>query len=342
MLFEGILLSVMSDTGPFPEINLTKLDETTAMKLAISLLTALGLGESQDQLNQLHGSFPVPGRKELALAYPFMISGARSDDPRIREHGRYCTLFLLFYKENKSQVLSQYETIEQILGNAVKTLESQADLTPELLQQVHSFVEDKVSGEGRDKHTSKPQILSADEMARFREEQKRQQHLTGLIRDVTQVQTSLAKKLDELMVFTDTPIREGSFYMRPQIKPSDYLAIHPLITSYEKSLGRLDGEDENTIREIIDVSVLVRVGNLFYWKGLSSQQNTEFEIAISYYLRANQIKDDSILYLTIGSIYRKLGRVGESKDWIEGGFSRMRQRGESIRISRNMLFGDLQ
>ena len=341
MLFEGILLSVMSDTGPVPEINLTKLDETTAMKLAISLLTALGLGESKDQLNQLHGSFPVPGRKELALAYPFMISGAHSIDPRIREHGRYCTLFILFDKENKSLVLSQYETIEQILGSAIKTVRSQEDLTPELLQQVHSFVENKISEEGKNKQSSKASTISVEEMARFREEQKHQQHLTGLIRDVTQVQTALAKKLDEFMVFTDTPVREGSFYMRPQISPSDYLSIFPLVTSYEKSLARLDGEDENTVREIVDVSVLVRVGNLFYWKALSSQQNSEFERAISYYLRANQIKDDSILYLTIGSIYRKLGRGGESKDWIEGGFSRMRQRGESIRISRNILFGDL-
>ncbi|MFW9856267.1 MAG: tetratricopeptide repeat protein [Candidatus Thorarchaeota archaeon] len=342
MLFEGILLSVMSDTGPSPEINLTKLDETTAMKLAISLLTALGLGESRDQLNQLHGSFPVPGRKELALAYPFVISGAKSHDPRIREHGRYCTLFLLFKKENKAQVLSQYEIIEQILGNAVETLNAQEDLTPELLQQVHSFVEGKITSEAKEKHNIEPTTVSAEEMARFREEQLRQQQLTSLIRDVTQVQTALARKLDEYMVFTDTPVREGSFYMRPQIKPSDYLSVFPLITSYEKSLARLDGEDETTVREIVDISVLVRMGNLFYWKALSSQQNAEFEKAISYYLRANRLKDDSILYLTIGSIYRKMGRPEEAKDWIESGFSRMRQRGESIRISRNMLFGDLK
>ncbi|MHA2202422.1 MAG: hypothetical protein ACW991_01920, partial [Candidatus Hodarchaeales archaeon] len=109
MLLEGIILTVMADTGPMTEINLSKLDDTSAMKLSISLMTALGLGESQDQLNQLHGSFPVPGRKELALAYPFIVSSTTSADPRIQASGRYCTLFLLFSRETKKRILASYE-----------------------------------------------------------------------------------------------------------------------------------------------------------------------------------------------------------------------------------------
>ncbi|UCE14515.1 MAG: hypothetical protein JSV04_04885, partial [Candidatus Heimdallarchaeota archaeon] len=133
-----------------------------------------------------------------------------------------------------------------------------------------------------------------------------------------------------------------SFYMRPQIRAEDFLKILPEISRYEKILAKLDGENKETVKEIVEISILVRIGNLFYWKALSSQQTLEYEKAVEFYLRANQLKDDSVLYLTIGSIYRKISRTGEAKNWIEGGFSRMRKRKESIRISRNMLFGDIR
>ncbi len=341
MLFEGIILTVMSDTGPMTEINLSKLDETSAMKLSISLMTALGLGESQEQLNQLHGSFPVPGRKELALAYPFIVSSSTSSDPRIQAAGRYCTLFLLFIRETKKRVLASYDIIERVISRSLETLENQDDLTTELLKEVYTSIESAVATrEG----TSTPAAIrqSAVDLEQIKIAHDRHQILSGIIREITQIQTSMSKLLDEFMVFTDTPILEGAFYMRPNIKAEDFIKILPKISRLEKILARLDGEDRETVREIVDISILVRIGNLFYWKALSSQQMLEFEKAVEFYIRANQLKDDSILYLTIGSIYRKIGRSGESKNWIEGGFSRMRKRKESISISRNMLFGDVR
>jgi tetratricopeptide (TPR) repeat protein len=340
MLFEGILLAVMSDTGPLTEVNLSKLDETTVMKLSISLLTALGLGESQDQLNQLHGSFPVPGRKELALAYPFTVFSENSADPRIQEHGRYCTIFLLFLRETKPRVLANYEFVERILTRELENTKSQSDLTSDLLKKIYTNIERFISSsEGK----SAPVAIkhSIQDLEQIQSEHERHQILSSIFREVTRTQTSIGILLDEFMVFTDTPILEGSFHMRPNIKPEDFLKILPLISRFEKILSRLDGEDKDTVKEIVDISILVRIGNLFYWKALGSQQTLEYEKAIEFYLRANQLKDDSILYLTIGSIYRKLNRPEEAKDWIEGGFSRMRRRKESVRISRNILFGDI-
>lgn len=331
----------MSDTGPMTEINLSKLDDTSAMKLSISLMTALGLGESQDQLNQLHGSFPVPGRKELALAYPFLVSSTNSSDPRIQASGRYCTIFILFLRETKQKVLTSYEIIERVISKTLESVNSQDSLTIEFLKEIYTNIESIVAArEG----TSAPAAIkqSTADLERFKIDQNRHQILSGIIREITQIQSSMAKLLDELMVFTDTPIMEGAFYMRPNIKPEDFIKILPQVSRYEKILARLDGEDRETVREIVELSILVRIGNLFYWKAISSQQMIEYEKAIEFYLRANQLKDDSVLYLTIGSIYRKIGRSGDSKDWIEGGFSRMRKRKESIRISRNMLFGDIQ
>ncbi|MFX0173336.1 MAG: hypothetical protein ACFE9L_15695 [Candidatus Hodarchaeota archaeon] len=340
MLFEGILLSVMSDTGPQTEVNLSKLDETAAMKLSISLLTALGLGESQDQLNQLHGSFPVPGRKELALAYPFTVYSEESIDPRIQEHGRYCTIFLLFLRESKPRVLSNYEFIERILAKELENTKTQSDLTQNLMKNIYTNIERIIStSEGK----TAPEAIkqSVSDLEKIQVEHERHQVLSSIIRELTHIQTSIGKLLDEFMVFTDTPILEGSYYMRPSIKPEDFLKILPQISRFEKILSRLDGEDKNTVKEIVEISLLVRIGNLFYWKALGSHQTLEYEKAIEFYLRANQLKDDSVLFLTIGSIYRKLNRPEEAKDWIEGGFSRMRQRKESVRISRNILFGDI-
>ena len=340
MLFEGILLSVMADTGPVTEINLSKLDETSAMKLSISLMTALGLGESQDQLNQLHGSFPVPGRKELAIAYPFTVVSSDSSDPRIAEFGRYCTIFLLFLRENKGRVFSNYNLIESVLSRDLKSISSQKELSLELIKKLFSNIESSVSTSEGAKPSAAIKQSSAD-LQQIQVDHERHQILSGMIRDITQIQTSISALLDECMVFTDTPILEGAFYMRPNIKPEDFVKIIPQISRYEKMLARLDGEDKDTVKEIVEVSILVRVGNLFYWKAIKTHQALEYEKAVEFYIRANQLKDDSILYLTIGSIYRKLGRDQEAKNWIEGGFSRMRERKESVRISRNILFGDL-
>ncbi|UCE12485.1 MAG: hypothetical protein JSV04_09845, partial [Candidatus Heimdallarchaeota archaeon] len=203
MLFEGIMLTVMADTGPMTEINLSKLDENSAMKLSISLMTALGLGESQDQLNQLHGSFPVPGRKELALAYPFKVSAASSADPRIQATGRYCTLFLLFLRETKTRVLANYGIIEELLSRVLATAKTQDSLTPKLLKDLYTEIESTVSTtEG----TSAPAAIkqSAADLQKIALDHKRHQILSGLIREITQIQASLSKLLDELMVFTDT------------------------------------------------------------------------------------------------------------------------------------------
>ncbi|MHA1213705.1 MAG: hypothetical protein ACTSR2_10550 [Candidatus Hodarchaeales archaeon] len=340
-MFDGIILAVMDDTGPVTEINLSKLDETSTMKLSISLLTALGLGESRDQLNQLHGSFPVPGRKELTLAFPFTVKAEHTVDPRIESFGRYCTLFLLFQREEKSRVLTHYNNIEKIITENLKSVKTQEDLTVERIKDLYSQVESLISyTEGKSTTASIKQ--SNVSLQQIREAQDRHQVLSAIIREVTQIQTSLSKLLDEFMVFTDPPILEGSYYMRPNIKPAEFLRILPLITRFEKILARLDGEDKDTVREIVEISVMVRIANLFYWKALASQHTLEFEKAIEFYMRANQLKDDSILYLSIGSIYRKLGRDEEAKDWIEGGFSRMRKRKESVRISKNMLFGDVK
>ncbi len=331
----------MADTGPMTEINLSKLDDTSAMKLSISLMTALGLGESQDQLNQLHGSFPVPGRKELALAYPFIVSSSTSADPRIQATGRYCTIFLMFSRETKKRVLASYEIIEQIITRTLEPIKKQVNLTTEVLKEVYTNIESSTATmEGQSAPAAIKQ--SAANLAQIKVDHERHQILSGIIREITQIQTSMAKLLDEFMVFTDTPILEGAFYMRPSFKAEDFIRILPTISRFEKILARLDGEDKETVREIVDISILVRIGNLFYWKALMSQHMLEFEKAIEFYIRANQLKDDSILYLTIGSIYRKIGRNGDAKDWIEGGFSRMRKRKESIRISRNMLFGDVR
>ncbi|MHA2054672.1 MAG: hypothetical protein ACW99F_13865 [Candidatus Hodarchaeales archaeon] len=340
MLFQGVLLSVMADTGPLTEINLSKLDETSSMKLSISLMTALGLGESQDQLNQLHGSFPVPGRKELAIAYPFTVASGESTDPRITQYGRYCTLFFLFQREAKNKVLSNYNLIEKVIEKELQSITTQNQLTTELIKKIYTNIESTIStSEG----TSTPAAIkqSANDLEKIQIDHERHQIISSIIRDVTQIQTSLNSLLDESMVFTDTPILEGAFYMRPSVKPEDFVKIIPQISRFAKILARLDGEDKDTVKEIVEVSTLVRIGNLFYWKAIKSQQNVEFEKAVEFYMRANQLKDDSVLYLTIGSIYRKLGRDQEAKNWIEGGFSRMRERKESVRISRNMLFGDV-
>ena len=188
MLFEGVLLSVMADTGPQTEFNLSKLDANSSMKLSISLMTALGLGESQDQINQLHGSFPVPGRKELAIAFPFTVATRESSDPRIQEFGRYFTLFFLFLRETKNRVLANYDLIEQIIIQALAPLTKEEQITQEVIKHIYTTIESTISAQ---EGSSAPSAIkqSADNFTKMQIDHDRHQVLSGIIRDITQIQT---------------------------------------------------------------------------------------------------------------------------------------------------------
>ncbi|MFX1538848.1 MAG: hypothetical protein ACFFDI_32070 [Promethearchaeota archaeon] len=83
---------------------------------------------------------------------------------------------------------------------------------------------------------------------------------------------------------------------------------------------------KDAVQGIVDSSILVRLGNLFYWQALSSEQTLDYEKALEFYIRANQLIENPVLWLTIGFIYLKLDRGGEAKKWIKEGFSLMRKK----------------
>ena len=149
---------------------------------------------------------------------------------------------------------------------------------------------------------------------------------TFLKKEIIRLQSLLVELLDELRVNLETPIMKGRNYQPPDIKAEDYSKILPLISRYEKILTGIDSFVNSTVPEIVDTSILVRIGNLYYWKALSSQLKRDYEKAIEFYMRANQLKADPPLALTIGSIFRKIGYSAEAQVWTDRGFSMMRKR----------------
>ena len=121
-MLKGIVLAVLDDNGPAVWLNLTELDEVESMKLAVSGMTAFGMGNMIDRTrNKLHGTFPIPyvdedAPEDSSLVFPFSVSGETSLDSRIRKYGRECMIFLIYDKKrNDIKLILEIERKGQLL-----------------------------------------------------------------------------------------------------------------------------------------------------------------------------------------------------------------------------------
>ncbi len=98
-MIEGLIVTTMTDRGPFPVLNLSSVSEDTAEKLSVIGMTILFMGAgtvAERQHHRLHGSIPIPDSPNLeALAMSFPVSPIETIDVRIDQHGRESTIWLL-------------------------------------------------------------------------------------------------------------------------------------------------------------------------------------------------------------------------------------------------------
>ena len=99
----GLLLSVLSDVGPNPTLNLSPLDELSQHKLSIAGMTIFSMGLRDKSIQQhrslkLLGSIPVPDSTEYdALCIFFDVEpDLGTIDVRVQEFGRDCTLWIIY------------------------------------------------------------------------------------------------------------------------------------------------------------------------------------------------------------------------------------------------------
>jgi hypothetical protein len=138
LMIEGLIVTTMTDRGPFPVLNLSSVSEDTAEKLSVIGMTILFMGAgtvAERQHHRLHGSIPIPDSPNLeALAMSFPVSPINTTDIRIDQHGRESTIWLLFESENREFVFTLHREIEKALQEETSKIITEEDLSnPELM-----------------------------------------------------------------------------------------------------------------------------------------------------------------------------------------------------------------
>ncbi|MHA2316383.1 MAG: hypothetical protein ACXAC6_01445 [Candidatus Hodarchaeales archaeon] len=118
-MIEGLIVTTMTDRGPFPVLNLSSVSEDTAEKLSVIGMT----------------SIPIPDSPNLeALAMSFPVSPIETSDLRIDQHGRESTIWLLFDSEKREIIFRAHRVIEKALQEETRKITYEKDLSnPEIM-----------------------------------------------------------------------------------------------------------------------------------------------------------------------------------------------------------------
>ncbi|MBD3191574.1 MAG: hypothetical protein GF308_13075 [Candidatus Heimdallarchaeota archaeon] len=139
-VFEGMLFAVNEEIGPNLRINASPLNDREAIAAVIQGMTAVGFGEGR--VKGLFGPLPVPYNSLYrTIVYVFTVEAPRSQDPKTREYGRFCALFMVFRREMIRFISNSYRMIESMLNMYKDTyLKHEKDLKPESLQIIYDEI----------------------------------------------------------------------------------------------------------------------------------------------------------------------------------------------------------
>ncbi|MFW9854505.1 MAG: hypothetical protein ACFFFG_05575 [Candidatus Thorarchaeota archaeon] len=146
-MINGLVVTTMTDMGPFPLLNLSELPEDTTVKLSVIGMTILSMGAgtvAEKQHYRLHGSIPVPDTPTLeALAMSFTVIPTDTKDIRIDQHGRESTIWLLFDSKMRDEIFQRHSAIEATLKTeAVGIREENVLSNPTIMKRVLSRIQD--------------------------------------------------------------------------------------------------------------------------------------------------------------------------------------------------------
>ncbi|MFX0016591.1 MAG: hypothetical protein ACFFB2_16330 [Promethearchaeota archaeon] len=151
-MISGLIVTTMTDMGPFPLLNLSPISEDTTVKLSVIGMTILSMGAgtvAEKQHYRLHGSIPIPDSPDLeALAMSFTVTPTKTDDVRIDQHGRESTIWLLFESKDRNRVFLQHTVIEQALQEEIRTIHIEDNLyDPTIMERILNRIKDISSKE---------------------------------------------------------------------------------------------------------------------------------------------------------------------------------------------------
>jgi hypothetical protein len=146
-MINGLVVTTMTDMGPFPLLNLSELPEDTTVKLSVIGMTILSMGAgtvAEKQHYRLHGSIPVPDSPTLeALAMSFTVIPTDTKDIRIDQHGRESTIWLLFESRMRDEIFQRHSAIEATLKTeAIGIREENALSNPTRMNRILNRIQD--------------------------------------------------------------------------------------------------------------------------------------------------------------------------------------------------------
>ncbi|MFX0171292.1 MAG: hypothetical protein ACFE9L_05180 [Candidatus Hodarchaeota archaeon] len=140
-MISGLIVTTMTDMGPYPLLNLSPISEDTTVKLSVIGMTILSMGAgtvAEKQHYRLHGSIPIPDSPNLeALAMSFTVAPTKTDDIRIDLHGRESTIWLIFDTKDREQIFIKHRDIETALKDETSIIKEENNLSdPEIMQRI--------------------------------------------------------------------------------------------------------------------------------------------------------------------------------------------------------------
>lgn len=163
-MISGLIVTTMTDMGPFPLLNLSPIGEDTTVKLSVIGMTILSMGAgtvAEKQHYRLHGSIPIPDSPNLeALAMSFTVAPTRTEDVRIDLHGRESTIWLLFDSKDRDRIFLQHTIIEKALKEEIRTIHIEDNLTdPTIMKRILSRIKEISATEEIPSYTEKPYYI---------------------------------------------------------------------------------------------------------------------------------------------------------------------------------------
>ena len=146
-MITGLIVTTMTDMGPYPLLNLSSISEDTTVKLSVIGMTILSMGAgsvAEKQHYRLHGSIPIPDSSNIeSLAMSFTVSPTKTNDIRIDQHGRESTIWLLFNSKDREYIFTNHLIIERALKNEIVSIKDEGSLAdPITMKRVLERIKD--------------------------------------------------------------------------------------------------------------------------------------------------------------------------------------------------------
>ncbi|MHA2367231.1 MAG: hypothetical protein ACXADX_00285 [Candidatus Hodarchaeales archaeon] len=294
----GILLCMIADSGPDVVVNYSSLDEMMGLKLAVSGMTAMGLGSTKRGLRELHGPISVPDSEEVqAFYFPFLVSGAQSEDERIRKHGRECAFFLIFQKGQKSKLLKYYEMIERIFRIQSLALLNEDDLNEPRCERLVQIVQRLSEGTSNELLISKE--IDTGMLGEIPEDGDEQ---IDLLRTAQEILSEELQKLD--IDVERTPVLKNAKEPDP-LGPAD-LEVIEASSLMIKLLRAGIRHDPKTLRAVLSSSLLIKTGNFLLWRAREMKSLSMIEQASQAFQAACSLQESAILRFSIAACLLKM------------------------------------